>query len=163
MRLFEEFKLYENMWETTNDQKAGVLKEAASSMYIVAADGEAGGNIYYIGRSKAAAQKEFNAIAVDWLEFGLGGGDTAICLYEYFGPTQVFKDTLATWKAGSDTSYSVNIEELGFALEDCKVLAGGDPDPVEVECWNCKSPVEVLEGVTEAKCPHCNKFMYINW
>lgn len=138
------------------------LKEAVSSMYIVAADGGAGGNIYYIGRSKATAQKEYNKVATDWVEFGLGGGDTALCLYEYFGPIKIFTDILAAWKAGNDTSYSVNIEELGFALEDCKVLAEC-LELAEVDCWNCKNTVEVPEGVTETKCPHCGKLMNIDW
>jgi Zn finger protein HypA/HybF involved in hydrogenase expression len=73
----------------------------------------------------------------------------------------VFKDTLAAWKAGDDTSYGVNIEELGFDLNDCEILASSAP--VDIECWNCKGTVEVVEGTPKTKCPHCGKDMYINW
>jgi hypothetical protein len=84
MKLHEEFKLYENMWEAKHVLAEGA--RSATGMYIVAADGEAGGEVYYIGRSKTAAQKEHNAVAADWLKLGLGGGDTDVYLYEYFGP-----------------------------------------------------------------------------
>lgn len=102
------------------------LEESApinDSMYIIAANGEAGGDIYYMGTSKIDAQKEFQAVAKEWRELGLGGGDTPVCLYEYSGPEYIFDFVRADWEAGDDTTYDINIEELGISLSDCKVLA----------------------------------------
>lgn len=94
-----------------------------NSMYIIAANGEAGGDIYYMGTSKVDAQKEYQTVAKEWRELGLGGGDTPVCLYEYSGPAYIFDFIRADWEAGADTTYNVNIEELGISLNDCKVLA----------------------------------------
>lgn len=102
------------------------LEESApinNSMYIIAADGEAGGDIYYMGTSKIDAQKEYQTVAKEWRELGLGGGDTPVCLYEYTGPEYIFDFIHADWEAGADTTYDVNIEELGISLNDCRVLA----------------------------------------
>lgn len=93
------------------------------SMYIIAANGEAGGDIYYMGTSKMDAQKEYQTVAKEWRELGLGGGDTPVCLYEYSGPEYIFDFIRADWEAGDDTTYNVNIEELGISLSDCKILA----------------------------------------
>ena len=95
----------------------------SADMYIVAADGDAGGSLYYIGNSKAAAQKEYKSVAKDWRAFGLGGGDTPVCLYKYFGPTDVFDDIRVRWEKGETFDYSVNIEEFGISLDNCDVLA----------------------------------------
>lgn len=94
-----------------------------TGMYIVAADGEAGGNLYYIGNSRADARKEYEKVAKDWREFGLGGGDTPVCLYKYQGPATVFDDIRGRWENGEKFSYMINIEELGLSLNDCTVLA----------------------------------------
>ncbi len=137
------------------------LKEAVSSMYIVAAGGPGGGEVYYIGRIRARAQFKYNAVTEDWLEFGLGGGDTNIYFYKYFGPAEVFEDTLATWEAGGNTSYGETIEELGFDLKDCEVLAVSEP--AEVDCWKCGGSVIVAEGVSETKCPNCGTILLMHW
>ena len=99
------------------------LTETVSQMFIVAADGEAGGSLYYIGRDPKAARKEYRSVAKDWRNYGLGGGDTPVCLYEYFGPVDKFDAVLAKWEAGEDLDYDINIEELGISLNDCKILA----------------------------------------
>lgn len=117
--LNEEFRLYENMWDTKP------MAEAVQSadMYIVAADGDAGGSLYYIGNSKVDARKEYKSVAKDWRAFGLGGGDTPVCLYKYFGPTEVFDDIRARWESGEKFDYTINIEEFGISLDNCDVLA----------------------------------------
>ena len=106
-------------WRGTNES----LKEAVTTeMYIIAADGEAGGSLYYIGTDYKTAQKEFRSTARDWRRYGLGGGDTPVYLYQYFGPARLFNKICSKYNAGEQLDYSINIEELGFDLSDCKIL-----------------------------------------
>lgn len=119
LKLHEEFKLYENMWE----EKPVAEAVKSTEMYIVAADGEAGGSLYYIGNSRAAALKEYRSVAKDWRAFGLGGGDTPVCLYKYFGPTDVFDDLRVRWENEEELDYEINIEEFDISLDNCEVLA----------------------------------------
>jgi hypothetical protein len=114
---------------TSSEYKKYRITEAISSqqdtsdMYIIAANGEAGGSLYYIGRDFKAAKKEFRSIARDWRRFGLGGGDTPVCLYKYTGPVDIFDNICTRYEAGENFDYSINIEELGFDLNYCEVLA----------------------------------------
>jgi hypothetical protein len=94
----------------------------AEPMYIIAPNGGAGGNIYYMGRNLAVAQKQYKKDARDFVKYGVGGGDTAIELYEYKGDPKLFETVYAVWTADGDTDFNTDIEELGFSLADCITL-----------------------------------------
>jgi hypothetical protein len=93
-----------------------------SPMYIIAPNGNAGGNIYYMGRDLANAMAQYKKDARDFVKYGMGGGDTTLELYEYKGDPKLFETVYADWAADGDTNFDVNIEELGFDLSDCILL-----------------------------------------
>ena len=94
---------------------------SVSPMYIIAPNGNAGGNIYYMCRDLTTAQKHYKKDARDFVRHGMGGGDTAIELYEYTGDPVFFNKIYNEWKA-NNTDFNVDIEELGFNFADCKTL-----------------------------------------
>jgi hypothetical protein len=107
------------LWKHLYWKGKSTITEAAQSdkNFIVAADGITGGEVYYIGNNEQAAQKEFKDRSFAW-----SGADTPLCLYEYSGPADAFDKVANLWKAGKNTKYSENIEELGISLKHCKVL-----------------------------------------
>jgi hypothetical protein len=99
--------------------------EANKSMYIIAPNGGAGGNIYYMGRDILAAQKQYKKDARDFVKYGMGGGDTAIELYEYKGDPTFFDAIYDEWKA-NNTNFTRDLTELGFDFADCITLESID-------------------------------------
>ena len=116
--------LREELSKMTTSQ-ARPMRTTNKSMYIIAPNGGSGGNIYYMGRDLKAAQKQYKKDARDFINYGMGGGDTAIELYEYKGDPAFFAMIFEEWKA-NQTDFSRNIEELGFNFADCEVLESID-------------------------------------
>ncbi len=112
----------DHLIESLKDTNESLKEAATTERYIIAADGEAGGSLYYIGTDYKTALKEFKSTARDWRRYGLGGGDTPVYLYQYFGPARLFNKICSKYNAGEQLDYSINIEELGFDLSDCKIL-----------------------------------------
>lgn len=111
----------------TETQLLKALDVMPEPAYIIAPNGNAGGNIYHMGYDLKTAQKEFRKIARDFVKYGMGGGDTAIELYEYTGDLNFFEEIYNKWKANVDNTYfDINIEELGFDFADCETLKSVD-------------------------------------
>ena len=74
--------------------------------------------LYYIGYNKNKAMKLFNDMKDDWVELGLGGGDTDLAVLEYKGDKADFDKAVADFETGSD---DLDFYDY-FNEEDCEEL-----------------------------------------
>ena len=116
--LKEELHAKKQLEETLTD-----LNEV--EMYIVLNEGGTDGAIHYMGKDLKSATKVYKSTARDYVKYGMGGGDSYVCLYEYTGPVAVFNNIYDIWKknpSDPDISYYTDIEDLGFDPEYCEIV-----------------------------------------
>ena len=116
--LKEELQARKQLQETLTD-----LSEI--EMYIVLNEGGTDSAIHYMGNDLRSAIKVYNSTARDYVKYGMGGGDSSVCLYKYTGPAAVFNNIYDIWKknpSDPDIYYNTDITDLGFDPKYCRLM-----------------------------------------